>query len=365
MTLRTLRRAFIKWAAAGAGTTPAAACTYCEILRNLPGEGQDKIKDEMVRNLDQVMQTTSGLNAALPDLYTAMVGASVALRACAADAIGGLNHKQLDNFPGLVFEAFLALLNDPYIAMHQQAGRALRRLWSLPDDHRPAAKRALLDWTVTYSSNRAHDQFFIECLDFYIDHYAEPNEFSGRLGTWALSVLQLVEPYLVAREINTFGRVLQRHGDFIELLARLIRDPNAWDIHHEKLTRALADLPVDAVRPKLQALETLAHAQEAQSHNLEALFVELFTRAGAWEAAERLARVRVGDIPDDTWNRTHKLAIRQIHVATEFEAALASGSVDQVSRLSAEWKTLEEAVKKDRTENEERRDPLRGLPRQN
>jgi hypothetical protein len=50
-------------------------------------------------------------------------------------------------------------------------------------------------------------------------------------------------------------------------------------------------------------------------------------------------------------------------VATEFEVALAAGSVDQVSRLSAEWKTLEEAVKKDRTENEERRDPFRGLPR--
>jgi len=364
MTLQTLRRAFIKWAAAGAGTTPAAARTYCEILGNLPSEGQDKVKAEMVRNLDQVMETTSGLNAALPHLYTAMVGGSVALRACAADAIGGLNHRQLDNFPGLVFEAFLALLNDPYIAAHQQAVHALRRLWSLPDDHRPAAKRALLDWTVTYSSDRAHDRFFIECLDFYIDPYAEPDEFSGQLGARLLTALQGVEPYLVAGEINTFGHVLQRHGDFIELLARLIGDPTAWDIHHEKLTRALADLPVDAVRPKVQALETLARAQEVQAHNIEALFVELFTR-GAWEAAERLAGGKVAGIPDDTWNRTRKLAVRQIHFATEFEAALASGSVDQVSRLSAEWKTLEEAVKKDRTENEERHDPLRGLPRQN
>jgi hypothetical protein len=227
------------------------------------------------------------------------------------------------------------------------------------------AKRALLGWTITYSSDRAHDRFFIECLDVYIYHYAEPDEFSGRLGAWAIMALQLVEPYLVAGEINTFGRVLQRHADFIELLARLIRDPTAWDIHHEKLTRALADLPVDAVRAKLQALETLAHAQEVQAQNIEALFVELFTRAGAWEAAERLARVGVAGIPDDSRNRTRKLAVRQIHVATEFEAALASGSVDQVSRLSAEWKTLEEAVKKDRTENEERRDPLRGIPRQN
>ena len=365
LTLQSLRRAFIKWAATGASNAPAAARIYCEILGNLSSEGQDKMKAEMVRNLDLVMETTSGLNSALPHLYTAMVGASVALRACAADAIGGLNYGQLDNLPGLVFEAFMAVLNDPYIAVHQQAVHALRRLWSLPDEYRPGAKRALLSWTITYSSDRAHDRFFIECLDLYIDHYAEPGEFSGRLGAWAILALQLVEPYLVAGEINTFGRVLQRHGDFIELLARLIRDPTAWDIHHEKLTRALADLPVDAVRAKLQVLETLADAQEVQAQNIEALFVELFTRAGAWEAAERLARGRVADIPDVSRNKTRKLAVRQIHVATEFEAALASGSVDQVSRLSAEWKTLEEAVKKDRIENEERWDPLRDIPRQN
>src|SRR6266850_5974384 len=103
------------------------------------------------------------------------------------------------NLPSLVFEAFTALLNDPYIAVHQQAVRGLRRLWSLPDDYRPGAKRALLGWTIAYSSSdRAHNRFFIECLDFYIDYYAEPDEFSGRFGARVLSALQMVEPYLVA-----------------------------------------------------------------------------------------------------------------------------------------------------------------------
>ena len=365
MTLQTLRRAFIKWAAAGAGTALAAARTYCEILGNLPTDGQDKIKSVMVQNLDRVMETASGLEIALPHLYTAMVGASVVLRASATDAIGGLDHRQQDNLPGLVFEAFMALLNDPYVLVHQQAVHALRRLWSLPDEYRPKVKRTLLAWAIAYASDRAHDRFFIECLDFYIDRYADPSEFSGRLGAWALSVLQQVEPYIVAGEINTFGRVLQNHDDFPELLARLTRDSTAWASRHEELMQALAELSADAVRSKLQVLETLADAQEVQARNIEGLFVELFSRAGAWEAAERLVRTRVAAIPDDAWNRTRKLAVQQIRVAIEFEAALASGSADHVSRLSAEWRRIEEAVEKDRTENEERRDPLRGLSRRN
>jgi hypothetical protein len=118
----------------------------------------------------------------------------------------------------------------------------------------------------------------IVCLDFYMDRYAEPDEFKGRFGRLAVSMLKQVKPDLVANEINTFGPVLQHHGDYIELLAGLIRHQTAWDSHHERLTRALADLPGQAVRPKLQTLGTLAHAQEVRARNNEALFIELFTR---------------------------------------------------------------------------------------
>jgi uncharacterized protein involved in outer membrane biogenesis len=53
--------------------------------------------------------------------------------------------------------------------------------------------------------------------------------------------------------------------------------------------------------------------------------IELFTRVGAWSTAARLAQAAVATLPDDAWNRPRKLIADQIRVATEFEAALATG----------------------------------------
>jgi hypothetical protein len=97
------------------------------LLAGLPSEGTDAVKIDMVRHLDQLMHTTGGLAAALPQLYSAMVGASVALMASAIHAVGELDGRQQDNLPGLMFEAFMALLLDLYRLVHQRAARALRR----------------------------------------------------------------------------------------------------------------------------------------------------------------------------------------------------------------------------------------------
>jgi hypothetical protein len=362
--MRDLRESLIRWAATGAGQAPDGSKVYLEVLAGLPSEGNDAVKIDMVRHLDQLMHTTEGLTAALPHLYTAMVGASVALRASAVYAVGELDRRQKDNLPGLVFEAFMALLLDPYRMVHQHAAHALRRT-NLPEEYRPRAKAGLLALIITYARDRDNDHFLVECLDFYIDHYADQGDFSGRRGSWLVSVLEKVEPYVVAKEIITFDRALRGHDDYVRLLIRLLRDDDAWHIHHDDLTRALADLPGNVVRRHLQEFENLASAAQAQHRHMDGLFIELFTRAGAWQAAARLAQAQVAALPDDAWNRPRKLIADQIRVAAEFEAALASGSIERVSPLAAEWKAIDEAIEKDWTENAERRDPLRGVLSQN
>ena len=98
---------------------------------------------------------------------------------------------------------------------------------------------------------------------------------------------------------------------------------------------------------------------------MDGLFIELFTRVDAWNAAARLAQTAVAALPDDAWNKPRKLVADQIRVATEFEAALATGLTERVSLLAAEWKAIDGAIEKDWTDNAERRDPLRGLRGQN
>jgi hypothetical protein len=186
-----LRERLISWAATGASHAPEEAKAYLEVLAGLPSEGNDAVKIDMVGHLDQLMHTTEGLTAALPHLYTAMVGASVALRATAVAAVGELDRRQRDNLPGLVFEAFMALLFDPYRMVHQYAVHALRRI-NLPEEYRPRAKAGLLTWIVSYATDRDNDRFLVECLDFYIDHYADLDEFGGRRGLWLVSVLEKI-----------------------------------------------------------------------------------------------------------------------------------------------------------------------------
>ena len=355
-----LRESLISWAAAGASQTSHGTKVYLEVLDGLPSEGNDAVKIDMVRHLASVMHTTEGLTAALPQLYSAMVGASVALRASAVYAIGEVDSRQQDKLPGLVFEAFMALLLDPYRIVHQHAVHALRQI-SPPEEYRARAKAGLLALITTYARDRDNDHFLVECLDFYIDYYTEADEFSDRRGSWLVSVLEKIEPWVVAREIATFSRALQGHDQYVPLLIRLLGDAQAWDLCHEQLTRALAELPGDAVRHHLKAMEALAAAVPVKDRHLDWLFIEVFTRAGAWEAAARLAQAAVGKLPDDTWHRTRKLTADQIRVATAFEAALAFGSTEHVTEFAAEWKAIGVAIEKDWMENAERHDPLRGL----
>jgi hypothetical protein len=84
---RDLRDRLIGWAATGAGQTQEGIEVYLEVLAGLPSDTDDAIKIDMVGHLHELMQTTEGTTAVLPHLYTAMVGASVALRANAVHAI--------------------------------------------------------------------------------------------------------------------------------------------------------------------------------------------------------------------------------------------------------------------------------------
>jgi hypothetical protein len=355
-----LRGRFIAWAAAGAGQTKEGTDVYLEVLAGLPSDTDDRIKIDMVGHLHELMQTTEGITAVLPQLYTALVGGSVALRANAVRAIGELNSGQQDKLPRLVFEAFMALLHDPYRMVHKSAVYALRRT-RLPDEFKPRARAGLLYQLACYMGDRQDDHFFVDCLDFYLASHATPEERTGKLGSWAIASLEKIEPWYVARETRMLRRSLRENDRYVELLIRLIGDAHAWDIYHEELTRALADLPAQSAYVHRDELAALATMAQVQGRHMDGIFVEIFTRAGAWDMAATLARTTVVSLPDDTWNRPAKLAAEHMRLATAFEAALAAGCIDQVKPIAAEWKAIAAAIEEDWTKNAERRDPLRGL----
>jgi hypothetical protein len=201
---RDLRDRLIGWAATGAGQTQEAIEVYLEVLAGLPSDTDDAIKIDMVGHLHELMQTTEGTTAVLPHLYTAMVGASVALRANAVHAIGELDSRQQDKLPRLVFEAFMALLRDPYRRVHKSAVHALRRT-QLPEEFKPRAKTGLLLQLAGYMGDRQDDHFFVECLDLYLAGYAVPEDRAGKFGSWAIAALEKIEPWYVAKRDPQVG----------------------------------------------------------------------------------------------------------------------------------------------------------------
>jgi hypothetical protein len=357
---RDLRDRFIAWAAAGAGQSQEGTDVYLEVLAGLPSDTDDPVKIDMVGHLHESMQTTEGMTAVLPHLYAALVGASAVLRANAVHAIGELKSQQQDKLPGLVFEALLALLRDPYRIVHKFAVHALRRT-HLPEEFKPRTKAGLLYQLACYIGDREDDRFFVDCLAFYLAGYATREDRAGKFGSWAIAALEKIEPWYVAREIRSLRRSLRENDRYVELLIRLVGDAQAWDIYHDELTRALADLPAQPAYLHREELVVLATMAQGQDRHMDGIFVELFTRAGVWDAAARLARTRVSSLPDDTWNRPVKLAAEHMRVATAFEAALAAGRIDEVKPIAAEWRAIAAAIEEDWRKNAERRDPIRGL----
>jgi hypothetical protein len=192
----------------------------------------------------------------------------------------------------------MALLRDPYRIVHKFAVHALQRI-HLPEEFKPIAKTAVLNLLGCYIRDRQDDRFFVDTLAFYLASYATPEERAGTLGSWAIASLEKIEPWYVADEVRSLRRSLREHDRYVELLIRLAGDARAWNIYHDELTRALSDLPAQSAYAHRQALAALAATAQAENRHMDGSFIELFTRAGAWDEAAKLARTRVAGLPDD------------------------------------------------------------------
>lgn len=101
-----LQEGFVKWCASAAANDSAASNAYMEVLQGVP-EAQEEVRAIMVSALAELMTTAEGLNAALPPLYTALVGVSHRLRAAALEVFSELDRLRRDDLPDLLYEAFV------------------------------------------------------------------------------------------------------------------------------------------------------------------------------------------------------------------------------------------------------------------
>lgn len=355
-----LAESLVEWAASGAAGDRGATAKFIELLASLP-EDREVLRAVMVQQLGDLVAAPDDLAVVLPELYAALVGSSARLRAAAARVVGELGHRLIDDAPELLLEAFLALLLDPFVIVHQAAVDALERT-SLPEGMKGRVANSLLTLIAVYAreNERRSDEFLVDCIALYAARYASKENVRGLLGKWLLATLSKVRAEAIAKELYTLSMVLGDVEGFGALLIGMIKNKQAMSYANERILETFAELSASAVAAVKADIEKVAVALSGNP-KWSAVFVEILTRAGAWTEAARVADAAHASIPDTTRMHPMKLNANLLRVAARYEKAIAAGDQQATEDLALQWQTTLSDIEEDETRNAARRDPLRGF----
>jgi hypothetical protein len=358
--LNSLMDSYVRWACVAAGKSGHASIEkVLTLMRNLPADS-DHLRATIVGNFHKLAKTPEGLMQIMPDYYSALVGSSQLVRSDAATALGEMPRLALQNMPSLVFEAFTALMADPYVIVHRTAVRALER-FSLPDEYRRDASRALSSWILYYAKSRSDDRFLIEAIDLYANRYVAEEKLAGSLGDRLLEIVMTVAPETVMHESRHCMPVFSKNPNYVRFFLWLMEDENAMATYHEHLLEQLRRRPpANLYQERNRAVEAGIKVAQRYPWGV-ASFIEALTSSGAWTEAAALVSVVYKGIPDNTQNRTMRLHFNLFRIACDYEAAIAEGRTGELRGLGKQWRTTMSDIKKDHEEHERKRDPLRGF----
>lgn len=356
-TLYSLRDGLVGWAVAGAAAAGKPRA-YLDVLDGLP-ENQDSFAACLIEHSTALADSADGLNAILPSLYSALVGASVLRRGAAIRALEDLPYRQRRNLPDLLFEAFLAALLDPYVYVHSSAVRVLGRI-HLPERFSNRIRDGL--WTVLLAHHGRPDSndLVLDCSEGLARHLTDA-ERAGPIGAFLISLLAKMPKWRLENEIQWIGYELARAEGAIDLLIALLVDPEANEYTQEKVLNVIAELPTEVVythRAKFAAIP-VAHAWPGRARIFD--LIEILTRCHAWAEGELVAASAVEATPDTVREASIRLSFELVHAAAAFENSLAQGDIERAAAMVKRWRETILAKETHDRAVEQRPDPLRNL----
>lgn len=351
---------FIGWACKAAGESgPAAIGKVLSFLEALPEDG-DTLRAQIIRNIPALAATTEGLKLCLPHFYAAMVGPSQLIRSYAATALGDMRRQAMQNMPPLVFEAFTALLGDPYNIVHQAAVRALER-FSLPAELKFDAGRALGDIIMHYARSRSRDRFLVTAIEIFAHRYAKKDKLAGSLGDTLLDILTRIEPEIVLQETRDGLPVLDTNPNYAKFFVRLLGDPKNSEHDIDHLLGYLDRHPLKSLYEEREAFAAIGVPIAAQWFYEVPSLVEALTACGAWSEAGQMMRQIVDSMEDNAHFKSRRLRAELYRVACDVEAALAEGSPEKLDPLMNEWSATVAGEEKHNAEIQQRRPSTESL----
>ena len=289
----------------------------------------------------------------LPHLYHSLVGPSTVERAYAADAIGELRQATLDNAPDLLFESFVPLLSDSYVMVHKAAARAFRRS-AIPERLRRPALSAIYHLIRYYRMESGEDNFLADCVDVLAGSVDEFGKQSGGLRRYLIEVCMDIDPMYLRSHLRGFNHTLGSEPSFAKLVIRVL--PSLIDRfnRNDKAERLVRGLSNGAILQYQADFEALGREMAKNEQWLTIVIIDALARAGAAEAAARVAAARVNALEDVPRNRDIRNFGRQIALAFAFEEAVGTGDRAALERLAGEWKELARERDQHREDRRER-----------
>lgn len=355
-----LKEAFASSAAKAAEGDRAATASYVDCLSKID-ESRDGLASTLLREANHLISSPEGLNLVLPELYTALVGASNLQRAAAAEALEHAGNRRIEDLPELVLEAFVLLLRDPYVIVHKAAVRALNNI-PLPPRLEGSANLALFQLIQVYSTEKDGRDFLTRCMELYLHRFATEQQLGRGLAAWFIKLLKDIPVRSNVRDFNSMARYLKDDPSYVDLIISVLDDTAVSQYREEDVTRLAYHIPNTEVLKRAGDLAQVAIRRRDRIPVVGAI-VEILTRAGAWDQAVEAMEASWAQLQDTVQMRPRKWSLRKQVVAVQFEAAVASGNVALQIALKAQWESLDEALREDKELYAQRRNPLQSFLR--
>lgn len=328
-----LRAALLELAIHGA-LTDAEGLARFEAFLSQRGVLGDSFEAAIVREIAPLLATITGLKTMLPYLYSAMVGASVAGRAAAADALKEIGSQRFADLPDLVPDSLVLMLFDPYVIVHKAAVQALGRLQLPAHFHRVVA--AALDNLIVAYRGENDPEFLLECIEAKVTTYCGEGPLSEAQGQVLLALIAELEPSVLLRSGHRYFLRQFQHFDGWAALALGWVGQCREEYELEHALELVADLPLGACAPQFPAIVE-AVAIDPSNPQLCSTFVELLTRDRAWHGATQVAALHVAAFPDTVRERARRLQAQQLERRVRFEYLISEGKLDEALGLGQAW----------------------------
>ncbi len=330
-TITGLMKSLIEWASIAAKDDPVLMQKVVVLFDQIP-EGRDDLHGVVLGCVEHFSDTVEGLKLVLPYLYYGLVGPSARVRAYAAEVLGEMPHQ---NIPPLVYEAFSALLLDPFVVVHTAAVQALTRL-QLPDELRGRASLALLNLVRCYAQKSGEDKFLVDCVRELAYEIRRVGNVNGEVGRYLVKVLLEVDPLYLNGEIHSIGHALGRAEGFADLLLKLIPQVDVQNHRHERELSLLSELPDAAILSRRAAFEKLGVDIAPERPWLAAYIIEQLARVGAWSEARHVAQAGE-NLDATTHNESRRIYMTSMRVTAAFEEAIAECRTEDLGVLVQQW----------------------------